>query len=600
MIEKLAVGPPIQGFPGMSPREGVRESAREDRSDSFSRTLEQKVTAKNSEPAKDKGLEMEKKGIQSETSKAETAPPGGPPETKRAMTAREKAIQKFMDSFESEFGIPPHKMVEAMALLEPQELNQSPEQTATSVIEKLSLPEREEERAQAMYVSLLMDLQKIDQLTPAAPRFETFEAGMTAPLMNERIQANRMRRDALNDSVERLNQNFWKTSPMRSEPLPSGQSELEALVSQSRIDDGGPHAASENLMIESAVASEVPEALLDSKGAEIGESLEAAKAPDSGRSVASEVLEKLKAEMQKLSGQSEPVKDTESLPAAPVVMTTNEGLKSSTKSAVHDPSMTQSKIESPLVAGLPPSSEAQSFSGQSGAGDSQSSSSDSEKSPSMREHQQMKAVAPMPLKLEDVAAALKNSAPMAAPATAAALSLTPADNEANVRQLMNQAQYLIKKGGGEVKVEMTPEGLGKVQMKVLLQDGKVNVQMATESTEAKKAIESSLAELRSSLAAHKLSVDHVKVDVVSGPNTESQARNDMNMNQQQGRETRQFWNQFQEQFGNRGAREGAWDLPNLKGYRKAQNPPPLAPLEAKSETAIERADGKGRGINLVA
>src|SRR5690606_6377287 len=49
-------------------------------------------------------------------------------------------------------------------------------------------------------------------------------------------------------------------------------------------------------------------------------------------------------------------------------------------------------------------------------------------------------------------------------ATAPAIETTPEDNEANIREIMNQAQYLVKKGGGEVNVKMTPEGMGDIQL----------------------------------------------------------------------------------------------------------------------------------------
>ena len=177
-----------------------------------------------------------------------------------------------------------------------------------------------------------------------------------------------------------------------------------------------------------------------------------------------------------------------------------------------------------------------------------------------------------------------------------------AHQDVNIRQIMNQAQYLIKKGGGEVKVEMSPEGLGQVHMKMAIHDGKVNLQMATETPEAKQAIEGGMADLKSSLAAHKLSVDHVKVDVVSGSSAGSAADNSQqSFNQQAQRDnsTRQFWNQFQENFGNRSRDDGLTDAPGLKGYG-AQRRDPLAPVEGTSSASNRSVEGKGSGLNLVA
>jgi flagellar hook-length control protein FliK len=187
--------------------------------------------------------------------------------------------------------------------------------------------------------------------------------------------------------------------------------------------------------------------------------------------------------------------------------------------------------------------------------------------------------------------------PMAAPGQAGPAN--PAENEAAVKQLMSQAQYLIKKGGGEMKVEMTPEGMGTVHLKVMMQDGKVNLQMATDTQEAKKTIENSLAELKTSLAAHKLSVENVKIDVVNNVSTDTATQNQPNANNGNGgrEQTRQFWNQFNENFGSQGRRESFSDMPGLKSY--GRNRDPLTPIQTASERP-RAMEGKGSGLNLVA
>ena len=183
---------------------------------------------------------------------------------------------------------------------------------------------------------------------------------------------------------------------------------------------------------------------------------------------------------------------------------------------------------------------------------------------------------------------------------AAAAASKDQPKDVNIRQIMNQAQYLIKKGGGEVKVEMSPEGLGQVHLKMAIIDGKVSMQMATETKEAKQAIENGMSDLKSSLAAHKLSVDHVKVDVVSASGAGSATDNSPQFQQPDQRDTRQFWNQFQENFGNRSQREGYTDAPGLKGYG-TQRRDPLAGVEGTTSSEKSRdVEGKGSGLNLVA
>ncbi|MBV2168446.1 MAG: flagellar hook-length control protein FliK, partial [Bdellovibrio sp.] len=112
--------------------------------------------------------------------------------------------------------------------------------------------------------------------------------------------------------------------------------------------------------------------------------------------------------------------------------------------------------------------------------------------------------------------------------------------------------------------------------------------------------ESSLAELKTSLAAHKLSMENVKVDVVNSTSADTATQNQTNMNGQNQRDqARQFWNQFNENFGSQGRRESFTEMPNLKGYGNPRRDP-LQPIETASKAGTRSVDGKGSGINLVA
>ncbi|MBX2987651.1 MAG: flagellar hook-length control protein FliK [Bdellovibrionaceae bacterium] len=495
-----------------------------------------------------------------------------------------------MDSFESEFGIPPTKIVEAMALLQPQDLNKAPEETAEAVIAHLDLPEEDQEEAQAMYAALLLNLSAADRMgKPTA--FSEKEPLMAPPMVQARLSQAQEKRTALNQSVDQLNQKFWMTNGKAMEPKTPGPV-LSAPMMMDGMDEG--------TGMEPMPMTDVNASALQALGMEmeadqplppdmqrlLREMKDAAQAATSGEGAESETPLKEAALASQAPVETASANSPREAKPAEVSGTPNAAAEAPAWTSPMDKSTRQE----------------QSFGeGQGGSRGESSSSGKKESSASGGKGFQSAMSAPQPLRMEDVAAALKANPLPAAGSTAAALSMTPADNEANVRQLMNQAQYLIKKGGGEVKVEMTPEGLGQIQMKVLVKDGKVNVQMLTESPEAKKAIDGSLSDLRSSLAAHKLSMDHVKVDVVSGTNTDSQTRNDSNMNQNPQRDgNRQFWNQFQENFGNRGAREGFWDMPNLKGYRQMRRPDPLQPIDAPGVAAGRKAEGKGRGLDLVA
>lgn len=118
--------------------------------------------------------------------------------------------------------------------------------------------------------------------------------------------------------------------------------------------------------------------------------------------------------------------------------------------------------------------------------------------------------------------------------------------EANISEIMNKAQYLVHKGGGEVSVRMSPEGLGELHLKVIFQDGKLNVEMQTQNKDIKKLVEDSLSELKSGLAAHRLSLEHVKINTVEATNADNNAQFQSNLNQSGSQsQAREQWREFQ-------------------------------------------------------
>lgn len=139
------------------------------------------------------------------------------------------------------------------------------------------------------------------------------------------------------------------------------------------------------------------------------------------------------------------------------------------------------------------------------------------------------------------------------------------DKTVNIQNLIKQAQVIIKEGGGEMKLEMSPEGMGQVNLKVAVENGQVNIQMITQNKEAKKMIEEGLSELKASLAAHKLQVDNLKVDLSEGVSKQMQEQlNDHKQNQ-----SREFAQNF---LGNmrderQGFRQGFFDNSGHKAYK---------------------------------
>lgn len=592
MIQNLSVGPPVQGFSG-TPTPTAGKSPLEDKSGSFAKTLGDREKPKvEAPPPKDRSDRSEvrrKKESEdppeknSQVRAQETESPG----KKKAATTRDQEIRKFMDSFESEFGTPPEKIVEAMALLKPEDLTKAPEETADVVVSKLDLDPEDEQRAQAMYAGLLMNLRAIDQSTQP-PKFAMEQGGMTTPVMQERFLAVQEKKAAVNQGLDRLNQKFWlkdQTSQLAGNEATEGleqgavgMANGDATKGLEGLTQKGNPALNEAAALKNAGPSDQPE--LSKLLTDLQKSIDALG--EKGEAVAAE-------EMSGEDGDD----------AAPMSTKVSTDSRGKANEAQGEKALTAAVAAPAARHQSEQRGQGQSeFSGKSAEGKSSSKSSSKEES-SIGDFKSALSGTPQPLKLDDVAAALKAAAP--ASPVAAALVMNKGDHEANVQQVLSQAQYLIKRGGGEVNVQMNPEGLGQINMKVLVQDGKVNVQMATETAEAKKAIESSLSELRSGLAAHKLSVDHVKVDVVASTNTDNNSRNDTNMNQNPQRDSaRQFWNQFQDNFGNRGARESFFDGPALKNYRQGTRPEALQPMGPSTASVRATEDGRGSGLNLVA
>lgn len=151
-----------------------------------------------------------------------------------------------------------------------------------------------------------------------------------------------------------------------------------------------------------------------------------------------------------------------------------------------------------------------------------------------------------------------------------------------VPELVQQAQVMVKDGGGEMKVVLTPEGLGEVAMKVSVKDGKVNVEMITQSDDAKKMLESTMHSLRDGLSAHHLNLESIKVD--SAPSLSTQL--DQQYRDAQKQQAQQFLEQFHQ--NNRGQRQSYFDIPGAQTYRSQKDRTSLGPQNLSNPTAASR------------
>lgn len=167
------------------------------------------------------------------------------------------------------------------------------------------------------------------------------------------------------------------------------------------------------------------------------------------------------------------------------------------------------------------------------------------------------------------------------------------DEASNIKELVNQARLMIKSGGGEMKVHMSPNGLGAVTLKVNVENGRVNVDMVTDNHDVKKLIEHGLGDLKATLASHNLNVDKIKVDVGQ------QQMNDLAQQHQEAE--RQFAQQFMGDFqrNNSAFRDNFFDVPGP--HRLASQTDDSAEnLMLKAQSARRaRAQSEGR-LDLIA
>lgn len=527
------------------------------------------------------------------------------PQRGKKASTRQIAIQEFMDSFESEFEIPPTRLVEAMANLDDAELTKSPEDTVNAVIDQLNLDESQTEKARTMYAALLLQLQQTPPPKAPVPLTETtLGTGLGPQSMQLRAAAAQDKQMLVQQSVDKLNASFRMRPGMEGQLAPQNLNLSQDMMQGLNIDEASFADQGENIagMMEQAPAipqAEMPKmeelpphlqgqmkdalapgllAALAARKAEMAAMAAEKKAEmagAAGEEVSADMLAEFSQALQAPKGMNKPI-DPQALKA----LMQNQGQNLMQQDAQSQSFMKEANEFFKGIAGQ--AKEATETVSTQGGEFKQSLSG-------------LEGLHGQPIKGETLK--MDAAMPMAAPTQAGPAN--PAENDAAVKQIMNQAQYLIKKGGGEMNVEMTPEGMGKVHLKVLMQDGKVNVQMATESTEAKKTIENGLAELKTSLAAHKLSVENVKIDVVNNVSTDTATQNQPNANNGNGgrEQTRQFWNQFNENFGSQGRRESFTELPGLKSY--GRNRDPLTPIQTASERP-RAMEGKGSGLNLVA
>jgi flagellar hook-length control protein FliK len=519
----------------------------------------------------------------------------------KSLSERQKVMQKFMDSMESEFGIPPERIVEAMTELSDPQLLASPEDTASQVIAKLDLSPEDSEKAQAMYMSMLLQLSgtlpQIRDPEPLLPKEKMLMAA-TAGLGGREYLSARERKAALNQSLDQMNQKFFMKEPVQgqivTDPLSSDLSkDLGQLSQETDFKLNSYIHPKKGIDVQKLQTYEqiksIPTADVSATKANSAEALN----QQSSDADQMDLLKGLSALAAAAGALSEAVKEDPGNQAALKMEKVVDGI---------DTKMMMNSEFGKIGENLEQSSDFGNSNSDEGKPQDQDSSKAFSRSMSVEKSDffiNPKATSEM----TNTSLNQKTSfdIPQIAPATTQVGG--EKESDINIKQIMNQTQYMIKKGGGEATVRMSPEGLGQVHLKVILNEGKVNIQMSAENNEAKKIIESHIGDLKATLNTHKLSVDQVKVDVGNQlANQNDNSQNSSQFRQDPGREqARQFLGQFRDENSNR--RDPFYEMPGIKSYAdKTRGPDPLKSSAESRSAAMNRykGSGKGSGLDLVA
>ncbi|MCL4515984.1 MAG: flagellar hook-length control protein FliK [Firmicutes bacterium] len=83
-------------------------------------------------------------------------------------------------------------------------------------------------------------------------------------------------------------------------------------------------------------------------------------------------------------------------------------------------------------------------------------------------------------------------------------------------QIVQKAQMILRDGSSEMRMQLIPEHLGKLEMRILVHDGVVTARFMVENAQVKSMIEGNLPQLKQSLESLGLQIDSFAVGVGAG------------------------------------------------------------------------------------
>lgn len=103
-------------------------------------------------------------------------------------------------------------------------------------------------------------------------------------------------------------------------------------------------------------------------------------------------------------------------------------------------------------------------------------------------------------------------------------------------QIVERAKLMVKVNGAEMNIDLKPDSLGKLSIKVLFEDGLLTARFVTDNHQVKQMLESNLNTLRHNLENQGIKVDRTEVEVQVGNQTDFGASGSWNREGWSGRD----------------------------------------------------------------
>lgn len=536
-------------------------------------------------------------------------------ETVDSLTRR-AAIQTFMQKMETRLGVEPSEIVDAFQQLSMQELAAPPEQNVEKIISFLNLNPQDEDTARNYFNDMLAQ----SSANSIAEYLKSTDRELSLSVLSD----NQLRQERLQKGLAKMNEQFFAQPQVQKQADQNNESvtpEMLAAIAGAGAVGAGAVVAQSEAGQAAASATSTDASSIQNFFAKYGDAIGSpttsssqVNAPNSSGIQSQQVDPSINPSDsgQALLGDGwESASDNPSYDAADLeklVMNSKNNLGKNAYGLNSAPTPSPMKLEAFESASNVTSSGSESgfeLSGFAAASNETSENLDSDTtSDEMNQHLsemvdagELAEADGMDFQVKSEAAATaagqtQNTTTSKAPGFILGHQPTEAEQAQNVKEVVTQANLLVKNGGGEMKVTLNPEGMGQVNLKVAVNDGQVAVEMVTESDEAKKILEKGLGELKATLASHKLNVDHVKVDLAG----EVMKQFDHAHDEAQRQSAQNFMEQFRNQ--NQSWRQSFFDVP---GGRSSRHPNEAGPQDEL--TQVQSSSNKksaSRRLDLVA